>query len=177
MYVKTKLAAQKLGVNPTTVQRWVKTYRIPCPKNKHGHLLFSEKELEMLRKIQEQLKNGLSKEDIAIILEKEGATKTKEKQSGLTMEEYEKRLDALIEKTNRLEKKLSEKADDVVSVRLFQHRSEIDELAQTLSAVEEKMAGIEKQLRELTGTKEHSFAKKESKRSWFQNLFSPSSSH
>ncbi|UTW69704.1 MerR family transcriptional regulator [Anaerobacillus sp. HL2] len=62
---KTKVVSDELGVNPTTVQRWIKNFNIPYETNDLGHYLLAEKEIELyLRSLKEQLNEGLTMKEI-----------------------------------------------------------------------------------------------------------------
>lgn len=64
--MKTKTVSEELGVNPTTVQRWVRHFNIQCDKNEHGHYLFRQEDIDQLKEIKTQLDNGLLMSDIQI---------------------------------------------------------------------------------------------------------------
>ncbi|HET7657593.1 MAG TPA: MerR family transcriptional regulator [Bacillales bacterium] len=169
MLVKTKTVSRQLDVNPSTIQRWVKHFNLPCRKNEHGHLLFSEKDIHQLRMIQKQLENGLSMDEVDPNLQEE-----QDRVESLSMTQYEKRIDAMVERIHQVERKLSEKADEVVSVRLYQHRNEIDELTKTIGNVESRLQAIEKQLASISlmdkASKTEEVEEK-TKRNWLVSLF------
>ncbi|WP_461201605.1 MerR family transcriptional regulator [Anoxybacillus sp. TBDG-1] len=119
MELKTSAVAKRLGVSTKTVQRWVKKYNIPCTKNEAGHYVFTNEAIEQL----EKYKFLGSDED-----EKEQAE----------WEEIEQRL-------NELERKIDQKADDVVSFQLLQHRREIEEMLQYIQQLEQRIAHLEHQ--------------------------------
>jgi chromosome-anchoring protein RacA len=171
MYVKTKTVSRQLDVNPSTIQRWVKHFDLPCHKNNHGHLLFTEEDIDRLKEIKNQLKHGLSIEDVKLAKEDQAPVTHVKKTKGVTMNEYERRLDELVERTNHVESKLSQKADEVVNVQLYQHRSELDDILKTITNVEERIQSIETQL---TGLKKEETVKheKQPKRNWIVSLFS-----
>lgn len=172
MYVKTKTVSKQLNVNPSTIQRWVKHFDLPYHKNNHGHLLFTEADIEQLKQIKDQLNSGLSMEDIKLTSNNEDAP-GKTDNNRVTMTEYEKRLDELVEKTNQIETKLSQKADEVVSVRLYQHRSELDDLLKTITKAEERIETIETQLADFkTNDEQKLLHEKKPKRNWLVSLFS-----
>lgn len=58
----------------------------------------------------------------------------------------EEKLDYLLMHIDELERKLSVKADDVVSYQVLQHRSELDHLFVIMKNIEERMGKIEKSL-------------------------------
>ncbi|MBB6177649.1 chromosome-anchoring protein RacA [Anoxybacillus tengchongensis] len=119
MELKTSAVAKRLGVSTKTVQRWVKKYNIPCTKNEAGHYVFTNEAIEQLEKYKFL---GIDEE------EKEHAE----------WEEVEQRL-------NELERKIDQKADDVVSFQLLQHRREIEEMLQYIQQLEQRIAHLEHQ--------------------------------
>jgi chromosome-anchoring protein RacA len=172
--VKTKAVSRKLGVNPTTIQRWVKYFEIPCPKNEHGHYLFREEDIKMLSGIQEQLKEGLQMSDIKIQEHTETGGNSVDKKG---LKELDDRFKNLYSHLNVLEKKVSQKADEVLSYQVLQHRKDLDQMASRLTDIEEKMIVFEEQLLlQVTATNEirtefNPLTAKQ-KRNWLSSLFS-----
>lgn len=75
------------------------------------------------------------------------SNKTKKEQSkGVTREEFDYRMDMLELKTDQLERKLSRKADDIVSVQLLQHRQELEEIYQAIKNIDGQIKEIELEL-------------------------------
>lgn len=167
MLVKTKTVSRELNVNPSTIQRWVKHFDLPCRKNEHGHLLFSESNIEQLKYIKKQLNNGLAMDEVELNeQEKEQPANT------VSMAQYEKQLDAMVTRINEVDQKLAQKADEVVSIRLYQHRSELDQLNKTIIDVESRLQTIETQLSSLNPPPEEIIDKQEKpKRNWLVSLF------
>ncbi|KHF26806.1 Chromosome-anchoring protein RacA [Anoxybacillus sp. BCO1] len=119
MELKTSAVAKRLGVSTKTVQRWVKKYNIPCTKNEAGHYVFTNEAIEQLEKYKFLAVDEEEKEQIA-------------------WDEVEQRLDAL-------ERKMEQKADDVVSFQLLQHRREMEEILQYMQQLEQRIAELERQ--------------------------------
>lgn len=170
MLVKTKTVSDQLDVNPSTIQRWVKSFELPCHKNNHGHLLFNEKDIEKLQQIKGQLNNGLSMVDVQLYSEEEEPRKT-----GVCMSDYEKKLKSMVLRMDDVEETLTKKADEVVSIQLYQHRNEIDHLSKTIGEVENRLQTIESQLSSLNAPahKEKETKEKKPKRNWFVSIFRP----
>ncbi|HEU5138914.1 MAG TPA: MerR family transcriptional regulator [Bacillales bacterium] len=169
MLVKTKTVSRELNVNPSTIQRWVKHFDLPCGKNDHGHLLFSERNIEQLKDIKKQLNHGLAMDEVQL---NEG--ESMEPENSVSMAKYEKRLDAMVSRINEVDQKLSQKADEVVSIRLYQHRSELDQLSKTVLDVESRLQAIESQLSSLNPPpygEETVQTKEKPKRNWLVSLF------
>lgn len=165
MLVKTKTVSGQLHVNPSTIQRWVKYFDLPCKKNEHGHLLFSERNIEQLKYIKKQLNNGLAMDEVDPVLKE-----PEESPETMSMAQYEVRMDKMVSRLNEMERTLSQKADEVVSVRLYQHRSEIDQLTKTIGEVESRLAAIETQLSELNPASEE-VQEDKPKRNWLVSIF------
>ncbi|WP_257351803.1 MerR family transcriptional regulator [Pseudalkalibacillus decolorationis] len=172
--IKTKAASKKLNVNPTTIQRWVKYFEIPCPKNDHGHYLFRESDIEQLQSIQEQLNQGMQMSDIKLQKQAKREDHPKRK-SGL--KEMDDRFKQLQSELDILDQKVSQKADEVLSYQVLQHRKDLDQMSTRLTDLEEKMIVLEEQLLlQVTATNEirtgtNPVATK-SKRNWLVSLFS-----
>lgn len=88
----------------------------------------------------------------------------------MSMAQYEVRMDKMVSRLNEMERTLSQKADEVVSVRLYQHRSEIDQLTKTIGEVESRLAAIETQLSELNPASEE-VQEDKPKRNWLVSIF------
>ncbi|WP_349407533.1 MerR family transcriptional regulator [Pseudalkalibacillus sp. SCS-8] len=170
--VKTKVVSKKLNVNPTTIQRWVKYFDIPCPKNDHGHYLFREEDIDRLHEIQQLLKQGLQMSDIKLN-DREEVVKP---QKGAGLKEMDASFNQLQEQLNLLESKVSQKADEVLSYQVMQHRKDMDQMSTRLTELEEKMLVLEEQLLlQVTATheirSEFNPVKTAKKRNWLVSLF------
>lgn len=170
MLMKTKTVSRQLEVNPSTIQRWVKYFKLPCRKNDHGHLLFSQQDIEMLKHIKKQLNSGLAMSEVDLNIEE------KEAVPHVSMSQYERQLDEMVSRINDVEQKLSQKADEVVSVQLYQHRNELDQLVKTINDVESRLQTIESQLSGLVPSpynekKLQKEDKTKTKRNWLVSLF------
>jgi chromosome-anchoring protein RacA len=164
MVLKTKTVSEELGVNPTTVQRWVRHFNIQCDKNEHGHYLFRNEDLEQLREIKEQLDKGLLMSDIQIKSADNNFTAIKNN----NLEDKFVRLDRAID---ALEKKIEEKADAVVSYQMLQHASELEELIKKMEQMEARLQDIEVSLLKKNYTEETIYVKEKAKKNWFVSLF------
>lgn len=169
MLVKTKTVSRQLAVNPSTIQRWVKHFDLPCKKNNHGHLLFSEDDIKLLKHIQKQLNNGLAKEDVQLNIEEQHA-----ESDAMTVAQFEQRVDELVSRMNDVENNLAKKADEVVTVQLYQHRNELEQLTSTIDEVEERLKMIEGQLIKVTPEERNANEEKKKakpKKNWLVGLF------
>ncbi len=146
--LKTKTVSEKLGVNPTTIQRWIKYFNIACQTNEQGHYLIAEKEVELLKTIKEQLNRGLTMKEIrekdvnfqSVIRDDE------KKEEMIPVFVFEEKLEQLMIHIEQLERKLSVKADEVVEYQVLQHRSELDSLFSMVSKIDERIQKMEQNL-------------------------------
>ncbi|MFE1244161.1 chromosome-anchoring protein RacA [Fictibacillus sp. NPDC058756] len=165
MVLKTKTVSEELGVNPTTVQRWVRHFNIQCDKNEHGHYLFKQEDIEQLREIKAQLDNGLLMSDIQI-----QSFQTSEKSVELPTQ-FEEKFDRLNAAIKSLEKKVEEKADAVVSYQMLQHASELEELIKKMENMEARLQDLEVALLKNNYPEEKLYVKEKPKKNWFVSLF------
>ena len=142
---KTKEVSEELGVNPTTVQRWIKYFDIPCKTNELGHYLIAEKELEYLLNIKERLNRGFTMKEIREKNDPVQVVKEK-KERMIAASVFEEKLEQLMIHIEQLERKLSVKADEVVEYQVLQHRSELDSLFSMITKIDERMSRIEQNL-------------------------------
>ncbi|OIJ15805.1 hypothetical protein BKP35_02095 [Anaerobacillus arseniciselenatis] len=145
---KTKAVSDQLGVNPTTIQRWIKYFNIPCQTNEQGHYLIAEKEIGLLKSIKDQLNDGLTMKEI---LEKDTNFQMLKKdvlpkKEMIRADVFEQKLEQLMIHIEQLERKLSVKADEVVEYQVLQHRSELDSLFSMVSKIDERMRKMEQHL-------------------------------
>ncbi|KMM38195.1 MerR family transcriptional regulator [Guptibacillus hwajinpoensis] len=164
MLLKTKQVSDELGVNPTTVQRWVKYFELSCEKNEKGHFLFTNDTLEELKSIKNDLRKGYSMEKI-----KGGTNEKSSPIKVISQESFEQRLDRFTVRLEQLERQLEEKANEVITVQVLQHRSELDELVKKVTSLEEKLVELEDHtsIQEAVGQSSGKV-----KRPWIMSLFS-----
>ncbi|AMR12286.1 chromosome-anchoring protein RacA [Bacillus sp. FSL W8-0445] len=158
--MNTADAANELGVSTKTVQRWVKQLQLPASRNELGHYFFTEDDIAILKEVKEQLKNGTPMQDVTVkrpkktfFIKKNEMIQTKEPAPQLN-ERLEERLQRFLEheqlerellqkKIAELERKLEQKADDVVSYQLLQQRRELEEERQQIKHLEQKISQLE----------------------------------
>src|SRR5690606_28741563 len=56
--MNTTAVAEMLGVSASTVQRWVKHLGLEMQRNEYGHYVYSEEDIEKLKKFQQELHKG-----------------------------------------------------------------------------------------------------------------------
>lgn len=69
-----------------------------------------------------------------------------EQKMGWSIEAYNNKMDFLELKVEQIERKLSNKADEVVNIQLLQHRRELEELYSAVSQIESHLNWIDDQL-------------------------------
>jgi chromosome-anchoring protein RacA len=143
--MNTSEVAKLLGVSASTVQRWVKLLELPMEKNDRGHYHFNNEDIELLKKIHEQLQNGILLQDVAPVVEKRGIRKGAIKRGG----EKETIIERLVTKVSELEMNLNTKADSVASYQLLQHRREIDDLQNHLTQLALELERLQIQIKEM----------------------------
>ncbi len=134
---KTKEMSVELGVNPTTIQRWTKFFKISCEVNEQGHFLYTDEHVPLFKKIQDQLKEGKKLKDVTIEQKQAKAVPSVPKK------QYDAKLEQMYHQVSVLEQKLNTKADDVVSYQLLKHRSELDDMVNVLDRLEQRLNQME----------------------------------
>jgi hypothetical protein len=70
---------------------------------------------------------------------------------GMSIEMFMNRMDLLELKLDQIERKLSNKAEDVVTIQLLQHRRELEEIYTTVEKIESHLKIIDNELTQLAG--------------------------
>ncbi|PJW14465.1 MerR family transcriptional regulator [Geobacillus sp. Manikaran-105] len=151
MELKTPDVAARLGVSPKTIQRWVRKYNIPLPKNEAGHYLFDEKTIALLERV--KFEQGAALETQPKAEPKTPPAPSRPSTSppnvpihALFQEYVGPEISRVSLRLDQLEQQLEQKADDVVSVQLLHHRREMEEITARLTALEQLVARLEQQL-------------------------------
>ena len=137
--MNTSEVAKLLGVSTSTVQRWVKQLELPMERNERGHYHFNSEDIEVLKKIHEQLQNGTLIQEITPIKEK----KVPRKGAAKAVENHHA-FEDLTAKVSKLEIELHSKADSVVSYQLLQHRREIEDLQSQVNELTKQLEQFQK---------------------------------
>jgi len=142
--LKTKEAAFALGVSQTTVKRWVIAFPAFFTKDRLGHYIFSDSDIIRLRYIKERIDLGDSLDQLDL----RGTDKADDAEAGPGREEPSEpspsqQEDELIARIKQMEYLLSQKADDVVSMQVLQHRKELEALNQVVKQLTETVALLE----------------------------------
>ncbi|MED1740581.1 chromosome-anchoring protein RacA [Bacillus swezeyi] len=182
--MNTTDAANKLGVSTKTVQRWVKQLQLPASRNELGHYFFTDEDIAVLKEVKEQLKNGTPMQNVTVARPKKSffikknetvQAKAPERLNALIEEKLEQFLqheqlerELLQKKIAELERKLEQKADEVVSYQLLQQRRELEEERQQIKNLEQKISELENS----KDKKEPAVKREEKPKSKFKSIFS-----
>lgn len=142
--MNTSEVSNLLGVSVSTIQRWVKQLNLPMNRNERGHYSFNQDDIELLKRIQEQIQNGTLLQDISPIQEKQTRKGT------IKSLDNEKTVEKLAARIRDLEISLNTKADSVASYQLLQHRREIEDLQSQVKEMSKQLETVINQLNELT---------------------------
>lgn len=72
--------------------------------------------------------------------------KNQKSEAGISMENYLNRMDLLEVKLEQIDRKISNKADEVVHIQLLQHRRELEDLYESVSKMESHLKWIDEEL-------------------------------
>ncbi|MED3941576.1 MerR family transcriptional regulator [Priestia megaterium] len=138
MTMKTVDVAKSLGIHPSTVLKWVKMANIELERNESGHCEFTEKNIEALRNFQK----NRNRQAVVKVVEKEEVVISDER-----AQDMQKQLDQLFLRLIENEKRTEEKAGEVVTFQILEHRSEIDRLNKVITKLENRVVELESQLK------------------------------
>lgn len=143
--MNTAMLAAKVGVSTRTIQRWIKHFDLPYDKNENGHYVFTNHDYQIFCKIRDDVKKGMTFAEIKKKTPRRGIMKQMTK----TMEQpIQLQLTSILERLEINEKKIEQKASDVVSYQLLQHRKEIEELQQKVEKLETYIQKLEQEKQE-----------------------------
>jgi chromosome-anchoring protein RacA len=134
---KTKDASELVGVSQTTIKRWASQFPSFFQKDRFGHYVFSEKQISLLIYIKSHIERGDSLEQITLPIHL--SVETAEKQVVV-----ETPMDELFSRIREVERSVGQKADEVVSSQILQHRSELEELRQMISQLAATVENMQK---------------------------------
>lgn len=138
--MKTSDVAKELGINPKTVLKWVKQHDIPCEKNELGHFEFTKQHLEQLKQIQSKSHS----QRVPSVPKREGTVSFSIEQTE-KWQEMQNQIDQLLMRLMENERRLEEKAGEVVTFQILEHRSEIDDLQKKVEKLEARIQQLEEQ--------------------------------
>ncbi|KEK24056.1 chromosome segregation protein [Bacillus gaemokensis] len=128
MEYKTPIIAKKLGVSPKAVVRIAQQLNLTIEKNKYGHYIFTQDDLKQM------LEYHRSHIDQATV-------STPQTKSSPDFEQFVAQLNTLTHRLDRMEEQMLDKANDVVTYQLLQHRREMEEMLDRIQKLE---AALEK---------------------------------
>jgi len=129
MTKKTKDVSELLGVSQTTIKRWASHYSNFFQKDRLGHYIFTEHECNLLLFIKEQVELGNPLDQISLPIKSSSTLRNLAIHSNLPDE------NDLSSRIREVERSLEQKADEVVSAQVLQHRAELDELRQIVNRI------------------------------------------
>ncbi len=127
--LKTREAAERLGVSQTTIKRWAAHYPASFRKDPLGHYVFSQREFALLQHIQSEIERGHTLEQITLPGASASVDKPADSPSSPTIGADQREL---LLRIFEVERSLDQKADEVVSAQVRQHRAELEELRRTV---------------------------------------------
>jgi chromosome-anchoring protein RacA len=133
MEYKTPMVAEKLGVSPKVVMRIVQQLQLNLEKNKFGHYVFSDEDLQHIIEYHQSSENASSLPQTA----------PQNNDSSEEIVVFKEQMQDLYNRMTCVEEKMNGKADDVVNYQILQHRSEIEELKQIVKGLEAKIEKLE----------------------------------
>ncbi|NRD80393.1 MerR family transcriptional regulator [Bacillus sp. BRMEA1] len=142
--MNTSEVAKLLGVSASTIQRWIKQLSLPMERNERGHYYFNNEDIELLKKIHEQLQNGTLLQDIPPLDDKK-----KSRKGTVKTADHDQAIESLITKMKELELSIHAKADSVTSYQILQHRREIEDLQSQVTELTRQVTMLEDQLAKL----------------------------
>ncbi|WP_186446210.1 MerR family transcriptional regulator [Paenibacillus cremeus] len=175
----TREAAQALNVSPTTIKRWASHFQSRFSKDDQGHYVFTDHDLEALNFIKEQLEKRqilsqiVLEEDQSLAATPSAvspspalspvppsapaastAVQASEPQSAAIhppnpAPQLNDALRELTRRLTRVEYSLSQKAEDVVTLQILEHRNEIDELSKQVKILSQSLEGMQRSLTSL----------------------------
>ncbi len=138
--------AEKVGVSTKTIRRWIKYFDLDCKKNDHGHYIFDETDYLFFCEIRDQIRNGIPKDELNLKPRRRGIVReVKEVSATIEQPTFQDQLAEIMKRLERNERKLDEKASEVVSYQLLQQRKEIEELQQKITNLEVYIEVLEKE--------------------------------
>ncbi|WP_226669289.1 MerR family transcriptional regulator [Metabacillus litoralis] len=133
----TTTVTKLLGVSRRTLMRWVSQYNIELGKNELGHYQFSEEDITLLKQIQQQTLLQTPHQPETVDNIRKGSLKI------MTTAMDKSKYDEINSRVDEIERKVRNKADEVVSYQLLQHRREMEEFTATIQKLEKRIEELE----------------------------------
>lgn len=142
MEYKTPFIAKKLGVSPKAVVRIAQQLNLTI-KNKYGHFIFTQGDLDLMleyhRSQMDQPQNSQttqkpSSNDVEKL--KTQINTIVQNTSSNDFEQLTAQFTTITRRLDRMEEQMQDKANDVVTYQLLQHRREIEEMLERIQKLE-----------------------------------------
>ena len=128
--MKTKDASMLLAVSQTTIKRWASQFPSDFQKDRLGHYVFTGQQINLLLYIKDQIEQGNTLDQITLPVSPVADPEKKLKIAAVPASENE-----LLSRIREVERSVQQKADEVVSAQVLQHRAELDELRQMVAQI------------------------------------------
>ncbi|NBD24112.1 MerR family transcriptional regulator [Paenibacillus glycinis] len=140
--VKSKDAAISLNVSQTTVKRWASHYPTVFRKDKFGHYTFNDRDMEMLGYIKSAIERGETMEQIQLPAPEQALQPRLLDaflETAASSALLETAGDDMLTRILQVERRLDQKADEVVAAQIRQHREELEELRRMIEQLASSM--------------------------------------
>lgn len=144
---RTKEIADEFGVNPSTIQRWIKHFQLSCEINNNGHFELNETSYQKLKQVHEQTKKGKKIKEVVL----KGHQFTPERSHAKKMvpsQRLDEKIDQLLIQVDQLDRNIQTKADEVVEYQVLNQRKEINELNDIIHHLSNRLNVLEKEIPE-----------------------------
>lgn len=140
---KTPFIAKKLGVSPKAVVRIAQQLNLTIEKNKYGHFIFKQDDVDqMLEYHRSQIEHSqnsqptqkTSSNDVEEL--KTQVNTIVQNTSSNDFEQLATQLHTITRRLDRMEEQMQDKANDVVTYQLLQHRREMEEMLERIQKLE-----------------------------------------
>lgn len=143
MEYKTPFIAKKLGVSPKAVVRIAQQLNLTIEKNKYGHFIFTQEDLNQMleyhRSQLEQSQNSQPTHTTSVNNVEELTTQVStivQNSSSNDFEQFASQLNTITRRLDRMDEQMQDKANDVVTYQLLQHRREMEEMLERIQKLE-----------------------------------------
>ncbi|WP_280768181.1 MerR family transcriptional regulator [Salipaludibacillus daqingensis] len=156
---RTKEIADEFGVNPSTIQRWIKHFQLPCEITKNGHFELNDETYEKLKHVHEETKKGKKMRSI-LLPGHRFSPERKQYNKMVSSQKLDEKINRMLIQVDQLDRNLQTKADEVVEYQVLNQRKEINELNDLIHQLSQRLKVLEKELPEnkksqLTSDKKH----------------------
>ncbi|MDA1676205.1 MULTISPECIES: chromosome-anchoring protein RacA [unclassified Bacillus cereus group] len=137
MEYKTPFIAKKLGVSPKAVARIAQQLNLTIEKNKNGHFIFTQDDLDqMLEYHLSQIEQSPKTSSNDVVELKTQVNTIVQNISSHDFEQLAAQLNTITRRLDRMEEQMQDKANDVVTYQLLQHRREMEEMLERIQKLE-----------------------------------------